>query len=85
MVPGSLNERVETLIDDLIEDGGLASGSLASVLLAAREAVHDGYGLEFSRRVRQTLEELRGVGAAEPDGRPAPTPGDRLSPSRQAC
>ena len=67
MFPRSLNDRVETLIDDLIEDGGLATGSLASVLLAARDAVQDGYGLEFSRRVRLTLDELRPRDPSESD------------------
>ncbi len=51
MFPRSLSDRVETLINDLIEEGGLDSASLASILVAAQDSVRGGYCLELSRQV----------------------------------
>ena len=39
MVPCSLNDRVEMLINELMDEGGLVSASLASILLAAQDSV----------------------------------------------
>ena len=36
-------DRVDALIDDLLNDGNLSSSSLAAILMAARESVRDGY------------------------------------------
>ena len=36
-------DRLDTLIDDLLNDGNLSSSSLASILVAARESVREGY------------------------------------------
>jgi hypothetical protein len=84
MFSRSLSDRVETLIDELIEEGGLASGSLASILLAARDAVQDGYGLELSHRVLLTLDELRLRESSDPGIARAPRPGDGRKRSRHA-
>jgi hypothetical protein len=51
MFPRSLSDRVETLIDELIEEGGLDSASLASILVAAQDSVQHGYCPELSRQV----------------------------------
>ncbi len=59
MFPRALSERVDMLIDELIEDGGVDSASLASILMAARESVHHGYSMELSRRVWLASSELR--------------------------
>ena len=59
MFPRLLHDRVEALIDDLIEEGGLATGSLASILLAAQDSLKQGDCLELSRRVWLAASELR--------------------------
>jgi hypothetical protein len=58
MFPAALSDRVERLINDLIEEGSLASSSLASILLAAQDSLSHGYSLELSRRVWQASNEL---------------------------
>jgi hypothetical protein len=55
----ALSDRVEALINDLIDEGGLASASLASILLAAQDSLNQGYSLELSRRVWLVANELR--------------------------
>ena len=42
-------DRLDTLIDDLLNDGNLSSSSLASILVAARESVRDGYHVALAR------------------------------------
>lgn len=84
MIPRSMSDRVETLIDELIEEGGLASGSLASILLTARDAVQDGYGLELSQRVRLSLDEIRRRGPSDPNGTMGPRQAESRTSSRQA-
>ena len=51
MVPQRLNHRIETLIDDLIEDGNVATASLASIFVAAQAAVAGGYEVALCRQV----------------------------------
>jgi hypothetical protein len=58
MVPRSLCDRIDTLVDELIEDGGLDSAALASILVAARDSVDQGYCMELSRRVWAAATEL---------------------------
>lgn len=51
MVPQRLNNRIETLINDLIEEGNVATASLASILVAAQGAVEGGYDVALCRHV----------------------------------
>jgi hypothetical protein len=59
MFPRSLSDRIDTLVDELIEDGGLDSAALASILLTAHDSVERGYSMELSRRVWVAATELR--------------------------
>jgi hypothetical protein len=70
MVPRSLSERIDTLVDDLIEDGGLDSAALASILLTAQDSIARGFGIELSRRVWVAATELKyeGQEALTPSG-----------------
>lgn len=58
MIPPSLDRRLEGLINDLIEEGGVSSASLASILVAAQEAMHRGYHVALCRRVWSAACEL---------------------------
>lgn len=51
MVPEALNQRIELLIDDLIEDGGVATATLASIIVAALDAIKVGHHVALCRRV----------------------------------
>jgi hypothetical protein len=77
MFPAALGDRVEMLINDLIDEGGLTSSSLASILLAAQDSVSHGYSLELSRRVWQASNELNPGGRVGPETSPPPPPADR--------
>jgi hypothetical protein len=81
MFSRALNDRVETLIDELIEDGGLDSASLASILVAAQDSLNHGYSVELSRRVWMASNELKPEVSPERDAanRPLPTDGRRVS------
>jgi hypothetical protein len=59
MVPRNLNDRLEPLINELIEEGGLDAASLASILVAAQDSINHGDCLELSRRVWVAWSELR--------------------------
>jgi len=59
MSPRTLNDRLETFINELIEEGGLDAASLASILVAAQDSVNHGDCLELSRRVWVAWSELR--------------------------
>jgi hypothetical protein len=54
-----LKIRVDALIDDLFREGSVASASMASILLAARDSAENGYLLELSRRVWTATNELK--------------------------
>src|SRR3954454_20323652 len=43
--------QIDALIDDLLNDSDLSSSSLASMLMAARDSVHDGYHVALARRI----------------------------------
>jgi hypothetical protein len=62
MSPRSLSDRVEILINDLIEEGRLDSASLASILVVAQDSVNQGYCLELSRQVWLVADALRSRG-----------------------
>jgi hypothetical protein len=52
-------DRLDTLIDDLLNDSNLSSSSLASILVAARESVRDGYHVALARRTWDASNDLR--------------------------
>jgi hypothetical protein len=51
--------RLDSLIDDLVNDAELSSSSLASILMAAREAVQDGYHVALARRIWDASNDLK--------------------------
>lgn len=59
MFSAVLSDRLDTLIDDLILDGGVESASLASILLAAKDSVESKYLVTLSRQVWAANNELR--------------------------
>ena len=54
--------RIDLLIDDLLNDGDLSSSSLASILMAARDSVRDGYHVALARRIWDANNDLKGRG-----------------------
>ena len=52
-------DHVDSLIDELLNDGDLSSSSLASILVAARESVRDGYHVALARRTWDAHNDLR--------------------------
>ncbi len=54
-----LLDQIDTLIDSLLNDSKLSSSSLASMLMAARESVRDGYHVALARRIWDANNELR--------------------------
>jgi hypothetical protein len=81
MFSRALNARVETLINELIEEGGLDTASLASILVAAQDSVNHGYSVELSRRVWMASNELMPQESPDADASVSPLPieGRRLS------
>jgi hypothetical protein len=51
--------RIDSLIDDLLNEGGLPACSLASMLMAARDSVQDGYHVALARLVWDASNNLR--------------------------
>jgi hypothetical protein len=54
--------RIDSLIDDLLNDGELSSSSLASILMAARDSVRHGYHVALARRIWDANNDLKGRG-----------------------
>ena len=52
-------DRVDSLIDELLNDSELSSSSLASILVAARESVRDGYHVALARRTWEAHNDLQ--------------------------
>ena len=52
-------DRVDSLIDDLLNDGNLSSSSLAAIFMAARESVRDGYHIALARRTWDASNDLK--------------------------
>ena len=67
MLPTALGERLDTLIDDLIMDGGVEAASLASILLAAKDSLKSNCLVTLSRRVWSESNELKAEFALEQD------------------
>jgi hypothetical protein len=60
-------EHVDSLIDELLNDGELSSSSLASIFVAARESGRDGYHVALARRTWDAHNDLKLRGyAGEP-------------------
>jgi hypothetical protein len=59
MGSSQLLDRVDSLIDDLLNDSKLSSSSLASILMAARESVRDGYHVALARRIWDATNDLK--------------------------
>jgi hypothetical protein len=57
--PSKILDHVDSLIDELLNDGDLSSSSLASILVAARESVRDGYHVALARRTWDAHNELK--------------------------
>jgi hypothetical protein len=51
--------QVDSLIDDLLNDADLSSSSLASILIAARDSVRDGYHVALARRIWDASNDLK--------------------------
>jgi hypothetical protein len=51
---------MDLLIDDLLNDSDLSSSSLASMLMAARDSVRDGYHVALARRIWDANNEIKG-------------------------
>ena len=58
--------RIDSLIDDLLNDGELSSSSLASMLMAARDSVRDGYHVALARRIWDANNDLKVRGSSRP-------------------
>ena len=57
--PSKILDRVDSLIDELLNDSDLSSSSLASILMAARESVRDGYHVVLARRTWDAHNDLK--------------------------
>jgi hypothetical protein len=55
-------DRLDSLIDDLLIESDLPASSLASMLMAARDAVKDGYHVALARRVWDASNSIRDHG-----------------------
>ena len=51
--------QLDSLIDNLLNDAELSSSSLASILMAARESVQDGYHVALARRIWDASNDLK--------------------------
>jgi hypothetical protein len=52
-------DQLDSLIDDLLNDSDLSASSLASMLMAARDSVKDGYHFALARRVCDASNAIR--------------------------
>lgn len=66
MGPTKAIDQIDVLIDDLLNDGELSSSSLASMLMAARDSVRDGYHVALARRIWDANNDLKGQGRGRP-------------------
>jgi len=53
-------DRIDSLIDDLLNDSDLSSSSVASMLMAARDSVREGYHVALARRIWDANNDLKG-------------------------
>jgi hypothetical protein len=52
-------DQLDSLINDLLNDSDLPASSLASMLMAARDSVQDGYHFALARRVCDASNAIR--------------------------
>ncbi len=52
-------DQLDSLINDLLTESDLPACSLASMLIAARDSVRDGYHFALARRVWRVNNEIR--------------------------
>ena len=52
--------QIDSLIDELLNDGEVSSSTLASMLMAARDSVRDGYHVALARRIWDASNDLKG-------------------------
>ena len=52
-------DRLDSLIDDLLNESDLQASSLASMLMAARDSVQEGYHVALARRVWDASNSIR--------------------------
>jgi hypothetical protein len=52
--------RIDSLIDELLNDGEMSSSSLAAMLMAARDSVRGGYHVALARRIWDANNDLKG-------------------------
>jgi hypothetical protein len=52
-------DRLDSLIEDLLNQSDLPACSLASMLMAARDSVKDGYHVALARRVWDASHSIR--------------------------
>ena len=52
-------DRLDSLIEDLLHQSDLPACSLASMLMAARDSVKDGYHVALARRVWDASNSIR--------------------------
>ena len=53
-------DQIDSLIDDLLNDSDMSSSSLASMLMAARDSVRDGYHVALARRIWDANNDIKG-------------------------
>jgi hypothetical protein len=58
-------DQLDSLINDLLNDSDLPASSLASMLMAARDSVQDGYHFALARRVCDASNAIRDRYATE--------------------
>jgi hypothetical protein len=69
------NERLETLVDDLIGDGSVETSFLASIVMTAQESIRKGDHVALSLRIWSANNDL---GAGDEDSPPPPKTRNRL-------
>ncbi|QEH36952.1 hypothetical protein OJF2_55370 [Aquisphaera giovannonii] len=52
-------EQLDAIIDGLLDEGDLASSSVASILMAARDSIGNGYHLALAGRTWSASNALR--------------------------
>jgi hypothetical protein len=63
------NERLDTLVDDLIGDGGVETAFLASIVMTAQDSIRKGEHVALSRRLWGAHNDMNPT-----DGGGAPPP-----------
>ncbi len=64
-------DRLDSLIDDLLSESDVPASSLASMLMAARDSVTDGYHVALARRIWDAQNAIRDHHSASAPSRTA--------------